>query len=201
MTSLPLVFPERVRVVVADANVLFSRSLRDYLLIAAEQEVIEVHWSPQILKDLADKLVERRPGFTAAAAQRLVNAMTTAFPDALITPSKEDLTRVSKYALPDSDDCDVIASALTVEATIICTLNRKHFPEPVMDDLGLTAIGPDDLLVALIDDYPPQMVAAHRQAVAHFPGGTDHSTLAALHKAQAPRVAARFAAVLQLTTS
>ena len=45
---------------------LFSRSLRDYLLIAAEWEIVEVCWSPGILADMVGKLVERREGFHPA---------------------------------------------------------------------------------------------------------------------------------------
>ncbi|MDR1512756.1 MAG: hypothetical protein LBS56_04610, partial [Propionibacteriaceae bacterium] len=39
-----------------------SRSLRDYLLYAADEDIVAVHWSPQILKDMADHLVANRPG-------------------------------------------------------------------------------------------------------------------------------------------
>jgi hypothetical protein len=38
-----------IRVVLADANVLYSRVLRDYLLYAAYPEVLAVTWSSQIL--------------------------------------------------------------------------------------------------------------------------------------------------------
>lgn len=38
-----------IRVVLADANVLYSRVLRDYLLYAADQEIVAIAWSPQIL--------------------------------------------------------------------------------------------------------------------------------------------------------
>ena len=34
-----------IRVVLADANVLYSRVLRDYLLYAADREVLAVTWS------------------------------------------------------------------------------------------------------------------------------------------------------------
>lgn len=34
-----------VRVVLGDANVLYLRVLRDYLLYAADQEVISIAWS------------------------------------------------------------------------------------------------------------------------------------------------------------
>jgi hypothetical protein len=40
-----------IRVVLADANVLYSRVLRDYLLHAAAQEVIAIAWSAQIHQD------------------------------------------------------------------------------------------------------------------------------------------------------
>ena len=40
-----------ISVVLADANILFSRTLRDYVLYAADEGAIEVHWSPQILAE------------------------------------------------------------------------------------------------------------------------------------------------------
>lgn len=40
-----------IRVVLADANVLYSRVLRDYLLYAADQEIIAITWSPAILAE------------------------------------------------------------------------------------------------------------------------------------------------------
>ena len=39
-----------VRVVLGDANVLYPRVLRDYLLYAADQEVISIAWSGMILE-------------------------------------------------------------------------------------------------------------------------------------------------------
>ncbi|MDR1513594.1 MAG: hypothetical protein LBS56_08980, partial [Propionibacteriaceae bacterium] len=62
MTEVPVPLPSGLRIVVADANVLYSRSLRDYLLYAADEDIVAVHWSPQILKDMADHLVANRPG-------------------------------------------------------------------------------------------------------------------------------------------
>lgn len=40
---------DRIRVILADANVLYSRVLRDYLLYAADQEIISIAWSAEIL--------------------------------------------------------------------------------------------------------------------------------------------------------
>ena len=50
---------EPVRVVLADANVLYSRVLRDYLLNAADEEVITISWSDRILEEMAEHLVAK----------------------------------------------------------------------------------------------------------------------------------------------
>ena len=197
MSVYPLI-PTSIRIVVADANVLYSRVLRDYLLIAAEHEIIQVYWSPQILTDMADHLVVNRQTFDRTAAQRLINAMTHTFPDALITPQPEHFAQLERYAVPDDDDRDVMATALATEADIICTNNIKHFPTRVMDDLGLTAMTADTLFLFLMDEYLPQMIDTHRTTVAHLRGATDDSTLAALRKAGASATARYMAQMLGL---
>jgi hypothetical protein len=40
-----------IRVVLADANVLYSRVLRDYLLYAADQEIVAIAWSSHIVHE------------------------------------------------------------------------------------------------------------------------------------------------------
>ena len=195
MSVYPLI-PSHVHIVVADANVLYSRVSRDYLLIAAEHEIIQIHWSPQILTDMTDHLAANRPTFDRAAAERLTAAMTRTFPNALITPQPEHLACLEQYTLPDDDDRDVMATALAAEADIICTNNIKHFPSMVMDDLGLIAMTADALFLLLMDEYLPQMIDTHRTTVAHLHGATDYSTLAALRKAGASATAYHMARVL-----
>jgi hypothetical protein len=59
-----------VRVVLGDAIVLYSRVLRDYLLYAADQEVISIAWSGMILDDVTRHLVVNVPGFTEESGKR-----------------------------------------------------------------------------------------------------------------------------------
>jgi hypothetical protein len=47
-----------ISVVLADANILFSRTLRDYVLYAADEGAIEIHWSRQILAEMSCNLRE-----------------------------------------------------------------------------------------------------------------------------------------------
>jgi hypothetical protein len=42
-----------ISVVLADDNILFSRTLRDYVLYAADEGAIEVHWSREILSEMS----------------------------------------------------------------------------------------------------------------------------------------------------
>jgi hypothetical protein len=45
-----------ISVVLADANILFSRTLRDYVLYAADEGAIEIHWSREILAEMSRNL-------------------------------------------------------------------------------------------------------------------------------------------------
>jgi hypothetical protein len=83
-----------VRVVLGDANVLYPRVLRDYLLYAADQEVISIAWSGMILDEVTRHLVANVPGFTEESGKRLVSAMNAAFPFAEVEPSVEHYQRL-----------------------------------------------------------------------------------------------------------
>ncbi len=77
-----------IRIVLADANVLYSRVLRDYLLYAADQEIIAITWSAAILDETTEHLMLNVNGFDRAAARRLVTAMNRAFPLAEVEPPR-----------------------------------------------------------------------------------------------------------------
>ncbi|MBL7257303.1 PIN domain-containing protein [Paractinoplanes lichenicola] len=179
-----------VRVVLADANVLYSRVLRDYLLYAADQEIIAITWSPQILAEVTEHLEINVPGFDSVAGQRLVHAMNRAFPYAEIEPSDEHWRMLDEalagVALPDEGDRHVLAAALAAEATVLCTSNIRDFPTGVMRILDVEALTPDQLLGRLITEYQPEMFSAHRTAVTSLKGATDRSTIDALSRAGAP---------------
>lgn len=185
-----------IRVVLADANVLYSRVLRDYLLYAADQEIIAIAWSPRILVEVTDHLMKNVAGFDEAAAERLVGAMNRAFPLAQVEPGEEQWRMLAGVALPDEDDRHVLAAALAAEATVLCTSNTKDFPADVVAAFGVEVLTPDELLGRLVAEYEPQMLAAHRTAVASLGGATDASAVAALHRAGAPTTAALMAGLL-----
>lgn len=59
-----------ISVVLADANILFSRTLRDYFLYAADAGAIEIHWNQQILGEMSHN-VRTRFGLTQTGTARL----------------------------------------------------------------------------------------------------------------------------------
>lgn len=187
-----------IRVVLADANVLYSRILRDYLLYAADQEIIAITWSPEILAEVTEHLRRNIAGFDDAAAERLVRAMNRAFPLAEVKPGDEHLQMLAEVWLPDEDDRHVLAAALAAEATVLCTSNTKDFPPSAVEPLGITVFTPDQLLTRLITEFEPQMLAAHHTAVASLTGATDQSTVNALRRAGAPDTAELIASLLDL---
>lgn len=178
-----------IRVVLADANVLYSRVLRDYLLYAADQEIIVIAWSPQILAEVTEHLKDNVTGFDQAAAHRLTNAMNHAFPYAEVEPDEQHWHMLHKIPLPDEDDRHVLAAVLAAEATVLCTSNTKDFPEPLAETFGFEVLTPDQLLSRLVAEYEPQMLAVHHTAVASLKDATDESTIAALRRAGAPTTA------------
>jgi predicted nucleic acid-binding protein len=185
-----------IRVVLADANVLYSRVLRDYLLYAADQEIVAIAWSSYILDEVTEHLMENVEGFDHAAAQRLVSAMNRAFPYAEVEPDEEHWRMLDEVSLPDEDDRHVLAASLAAEAAVLCTANTKDFPTDLVEALGVEVLTPDQLLSQLAVEYEPQMLAVHRTAVASLKGATDGSTVAALRRAGASTTAGLIAGLL-----
>lgn len=109
------------------------------------------------------------------------------FPFAEVEPGDEHWRMLDDalagVPLPDEGDRHVLAAALAAEATVLCTANIKDFPAGAMRILGVEVQTPDQLLAHLITEYPPEMLSAHRAAVASLKGATDQSTIEALGRA------------------
>jgi predicted nucleic acid-binding protein len=176
--------------------VLYSRVLRDYLLYAADQEIIAIAWSSEILAEATEHLRQNVVGFDDAAAERLVRAMNRAFPFSEVEPGEEHLRMLAEVSLPDENDRHVLATALAAEATVLCTSNTKDFPDSIVKAFGIDVATPDQLLSQLVAEYEPQMLAAHDATVSSLNGATDESTVGALRRAGASRTASLMAHLL-----
>ncbi len=79
--------PGPKKVVLGDANALYSRVLRDYLVYASDEGAISIRWSAEILDEVVEHLVANRPTFTTemlAAHRRTVVSLAGATDESTI---------------------------------------------------------------------------------------------------------------------
>lgn len=142
--------------VVVDANVLFPFSLRDVLLRAAADDFFQLYWSEQILDEMERNLVATHMA-TSEQAARLRAAMSSAFPEALVTGHEGLIDAMPNHP----KDRHVVAAAVQAGARLIVTSNLKDFrtlPEE------MAAQSPDEFLCNLFELAPERMSALVRRA-------------------------------------
>lgn len=185
------------RIVLGDANVLYSRVLRDYLVYAADEGVISIRWSQAILNEVVKHLQANNSTFDDEQAELLIRLLNDVYPEAEVEPTTSARRKVNGLDLPDEDDRHVLVAAVAAHADILCTNNVKDFPPEVMASLGIELLTADALLSRLVTMYPSRMMDAHRTTVASLTGATDQSTIAALRRAQATETADLIEALLK----
>jgi predicted nucleic acid-binding protein len=186
-----------IMIVLGDANVLYPRVLRDYLVYASDQGAIALRWSREILDEVVEHLAENVATFTPEQGGLLIRLLNSAFPYAEVVPSPAARRKIAALDLPDEDDRHVLAAAVAAGAHVLCTDNIKDFPDEAMDAVGIELLNADALLASLVTAHPSKMLAAHRSAVASLIGATDASTLAALRRANATKTAGLMAELLE----
>jgi predicted nucleic acid-binding protein len=156
-----------ISVVLADANILFSRTLRDYVLYAADEGAIEVHWSREILAEMSRNLRENL-GLSHDSTSRLEQLMNDYIEYALIEVDPGHLATVGTVDM-DAKDRHVLAAALSADADILLTDNTKDFPAQWMAERGIELLTAGQLLIRLADGFPDKMRAAHEKTVRYSP--------------------------------
>ena len=131
------------RVVVVDANVLYSIELTDLLLTFASHRLVRVHWSPTILDEV------RRNLSPEAIAYR-VDRMNLAVPGAL-DEAPESLIEAMSI---NEHDRHVLALAVHVEADTIVTFNMRDFPASACEPYAVEAVDPDSFAMAVAESDP-----------------------------------------------
>jgi predicted nucleic acid-binding protein len=142
--------------VLLDANVLVDAQIRDLMLRAAEDRLIDVRWSAEIIAETRRALTGRL-GLPVPAVDRLVGAIATEFPEAQVVGHE---VLVDALHLPDPHDRHVLAAAIHGECDLLATFNVRDFPQALIPaDADLRVVSPDEALRALVDDAPEAMAA------------------------------------------
>jgi len=143
--------------VVLDACVLYPFTLRDTLLRCAAAEFFQLYWSEEILDEMRRNLVVER--ITEEQADRLLHAMTNAFPEAMVSGHEALVDAMQN----DEKDRHVAAAAVRCGAQIIVTDNKRDFRQL---PAGIEAQTADEFLQNQFDLGPDLMVELLREQAA-----------------------------------
>lgn len=154
-----------LRTAFLDASVLYPATLRNLLMYLAVAGVFRARWTDQVQDEWTKALLRDRPDLNAASIKRRRTLMDQYIVDARVT-GYEPL--IDSLVLPDLDDRHVLAGAVHGEATVIVTVNLRHFPAASLAPHGIEAMHPDEFLAYLNDTDLQAVVAAvaeHRAAL------------------------------------
>lgn len=118
------------RIVLGDANVLYSRVLRDYLVYAADEGAISIRWSRAILIEVVKHLQVNNSTFDDKRAELLIRLLNDAYPEAEVEPTAQARRKVKGLVMPDDDDRHVLVAAVAAHVRTSCapTTSRTSHP-------------------------------------------------------------------------
>lgn len=121
--------------------------------------LFRARWTEKIHDEWSSALLASRPDLTADQLRRTRDLMNENVCDCLVE-EYEDL--IPGLQLPDDNDRHVLAAAIKCSASVIVTLNLKHFPHSHTGKYGIEAQHPDDFITHQIDLSPGKVCSAVR---------------------------------------
>ena len=143
--------------VLVDACVLFSASLRDLLMHLAIDGLIRPRWTNEIHNEWVEAVLKSRTDLSRQKLHRTRDLMNSHVVDALITGYESLIPTLS---LPDPDDRHVLAAAIHAGATDLLTFNLSDFPPDILARHGVDVWHPDDFLLRLFQIHLSVLDAA-----------------------------------------
>jgi predicted nucleic acid-binding protein len=138
-------------VAVFDACILYPFHLRNVLIQAAVDRLVEARWTDEIHDEWIRNLAARAPAVPLERLQNTRRLMNEALPRALVNGYENHIPLVN---LPDPNDRHVVAAGIAAGASIILTWNLRHFPAKELKKFGLRQETPDVFLSGLYDKVP-----------------------------------------------
>lgn len=142
-----------------DANVLLPQYLRAVLLDLADEGIVRVHWSEEVLAEVRRNLLGPRLGMAPGVVDKLFEDMARAFPDALV---RGDASFEARFAgKTDPKDAHVAAGALRLSeilyngrTVLLVTQNTRHLPASAFAGTAVQPTRPGVFLKDLLAARP-----------------------------------------------
>jgi predicted nucleic acid-binding protein len=138
-------------VAVFDACILYPFHLRNIIVQAAVDRLVEARWTEEIHDEWIRNVVADAPAIPAARLQATRPLMNDVLPSAAVSGYQYLVPTVT---LPDPDDRHVVAAAIAAGASLILTWNQRDFPATALRKHGLRRQTPDEFLAGLYDEVP-----------------------------------------------
>jgi predicted nucleic acid-binding protein len=144
-------------VAVLDACILYPFHLRNIVVQAAVDRLVEARWTDAIHEEWIRNLAANAQAIPMERLQITRQLMNDALPTAMVTGYEEYVPAVT---LPDPDDRHIVAAAIAAKASLILTWNLRHFPEIELKKFGLQRMTPDEFLSGLFEKAPDLVIGS-----------------------------------------
>lgn len=149
--------------VFVDANVLHSRTLRDWmLLLSMHGKSIAVVSSQDCIIEALASIRERNPHLDGGAIRQIGDSIKGALYDII-----DDWPGGAIEGMPDEKDWHVVHAATHAQVEILVTDNMKDFT-PVADTLSFDLYTPDQLFTLLAHNDPDAVDEVTRLQLAYW---------------------------------
>lgn len=141
-------------IILVDANVWYSRTLRNWLGLLytqGSQAPFRVRWTEDILAEVLYHLREEHPTWDGGRVTRIRDSIAGTFETGRVAEFRMD----PNYAGVDERDRHVHSAAVACGAHVLLTFNIRDFPQT--DLLDYEVLLPDEFLV-LVNDAAPNLV-------------------------------------------
>lgn len=144
-------------VVIYDACILYPFHLRNIVVQAAVDGLVDARWTDAIHEEWMRNLLANTPGLPAGRLAVTKQLMNIALPEATVAGYEKHIEAVD---LPDPDDRHVAAAAIEAGASMIVTWNLRDFPVGELRKHGLVRQSPDAFLVGLYEQASDVLIGS-----------------------------------------
>jgi len=130
-------------IAVFDACILYPFHLRNIVVQAAVDRLVEARWSDEIHDEWIRNLAADAPAIPVERLRTIRRLMNLALPEATVGGYEAIIPTLN---LPDPGDRHVVAAAMAAGASRILTWNLRDFPVDEMKKCGLRPETPDTFL-------------------------------------------------------
>ena len=142
-------------IAILDACILYPFHLRNVVVQAAVDRLVEARWTDEIHEEWMRSLATGAPAVPMERLQNTRRLMDDALPTATVSGYEGHVAAVN---LPDPNDRHVVAAGIAAGAALILTWNLRHFPANELKTFGLRKETPDAFLAGLYDKVPDLMI-------------------------------------------